>query len=226
MTRNVVLAAVILASLALSLPACKPDDKGKTGQTNATTSATTNATTAATNNATTGTNAGTTAGTAGGTAAGAGEDIVPAAEGGKWVKVRAYGVKIRVPEDWTVKLDKDGSTITDSDESTTIVIVGSKSAGMVQKALNDVQKRVSIKDMKLEKSDATTLNGMPGQEIRGTAAVTKKDGTDQEIQFIAYNVQTGAESAATLMLFSEAEMYEAKREIIEGLVKTIAKLDK
>lgn len=223
MTRNVVLAAVTLICLALSLPACKPDDKGKTGKTNATAGATTSATTAApkaTNNATTGgTNAGTAAATTGSK-----EDVVPAAEGGKWVKVRAYGVKIRVPEDWQVKLDKDGSTITDSDESTTIVIVGSKSAGMVQKALNDVKKRVSIKDMKLEKSDTTTLNGMPGQEIRGTAAVTKKDGTDQEIQFIAYNVQTGAESAATLMLFSEAEMYEAKREIIEGLVKTITKL--
>ena len=45
---------------------------------------------------------------------------------------------------------------------------------------------------------------------------------DQEIQFIAYNVKIG-KKAVTVMIFSEAEMYEAKKEIIDGIAQTLTK---
>lgn len=148
---------------------------------------------------------------------------VEAAEGGgKWVKSAPYKVKFRVPEDWVIKIEDDGLSATDSDETTTVVLVGSDSHGMIQSAVADVQKKVKIKDAKFEKSDQVVLNGFPGQNVRGTAVLEKADGLDQEIQFIAYNVRVG-KGAVTMMIFSEAEMYEAKKEIIEGLAKTLTK---
>ncbi len=148
--------------------------------------------------------------------------VQPAEEGGQWVHSVSYGVKFRAPEDWVIKLEPDGITATDEDETTTVVLVGSESAGMIQSAINDIQKKVKIKDMQLEKSGDVVLNGLPGQSVRGTAVLTKADGMDQEIQFIAYNVQVGAKGAS-MMIFSEAEMYEAKKEIIEGLGNTLSK---
>lgn len=149
--------------------------------------------------------------------------ITVAEEGGKWVASNSFGVKFRVPEDWVVKLEADGISATDSDETTTLVLVGSESHNMVQAAVQDIQKKVKIKDAKIDKSAQTVLNGFPGQNVRGTAVLEKQDGLDQEIQFIAYNVRIDKDTVVTMMIFSEAEMYEAKREIIEGLAKTLVK---
>ncbi len=146
-----------------------------------------------------------------------------APEGTQWVASTTYGVKFRVPDDWNIKKEEDGISATDSDDTTTVVLIGSKSTGTIQAALNDVKKKVQFKDAKLDKVTDTVLGGLPGQEVRGTAIIKKTD-LDQEIQFIAYNVRVGQKSAVTMMIFSEAEMYEAKKEIIEGLAKTLTKI--
>ncbi len=146
-------------------------------------------------------------------------------EGGKWVISNPYKVKFRVPEDWVVTIEDDGLSATDSDETTTVVLIGSESQGTIQTAVADVQKKVKIKDAKLQDSTDTVLNGFPAQSVTGTAVLTKGEGEeamDQEIQFIAYNVRV-PEGVVTMMIFSDATMYEAKKEIIDGLSKTLTK---
>lgn len=142
--------------------------------------------------------------------------------GGKWITSTTYSAKFRVPEDWKIDITPDGITATDSDDTTTVVLVGSESEGMIQSAINDVKKKVVFKDAKFDKSGQVVLNGLPGQNVTGTAVITKEDGMDQEIQFIAYNVKIG-KKAVTVMIFSEAEMYEAKKEIIDGIAQTLTK---
>ncbi len=151
---------------------------------------------------------------------------VEAAEGGgKWVVSSTYNVKFRVPEDWGVAIEEDGVSATDSDETTTVVLVGSESHNMIQSALQDVQKKVRFKDAKIDSTKQTVLNGFAGQNVRGTAVLTPEgeEAIDQEIQFIAYNIRINKDTVVTMMLFSEAEMYEAKKETIEGLAKTLTK---
>jgi hypothetical protein len=146
-------------------------------------------------------------------------------EGNTWVKSDLYGVKFRVPEDWKVKIDAEGISATDEDDTTTVILVGSESTGMIQGALNDIKKKVAFKDAKLDKTDMVVINGFAGQSVRGSAVIEKGNAeanADQEIQFIAYNVSVG-KKAVTMMIFSEAEMYEAKKEIIEAIGKTITK---
>ena len=145
--------------------------------------------------------------------------------GGKWVISNPYEVKFRVPEDWTVTIEDDGLSATDSDETTTVVLIGSQSQGTIQTAMADVQKKVKIKDVKLQDSKEAPLNGFPAQSVLGTAVLTQGEGEaqmDQEIQFIAYNVRV-PKGVVTMMIFSEATMYEAKKEIIDGLAQTLTK---
>lgn len=152
--------------------------------------------------------------------------IEDAEGGGKWVTSKTYPVKFRVPDDWVIKIEDDGISAVDSDESTTVILVGSESTGMIQGAINDVKKKVKIKDAKFDKSGNVVLNGLPGQNIFGTAVIEKMadDGEmiDEEIQFVAYNLRVG-KKAVTMMIFSEATMYEAKKEIIMGLAQTLTK---
>jgi hypothetical protein len=167
--------------------------------------------------------------------------VVPNPDGGQWVKSPTYGVEFLAPDEWEIKLEEDGISATDSDESTTVVLVGSKSQGMIQDALNNVKRKVEFKDAKLQDTKDDVINGLPAQTVRGTAVlvnevpVAPEDGSkpdpenpktekmDQEIQFIAYNVQVG-KGGVTMMIFSQAEMYEAKRETIEGIAKTLKRL--
>ncbi len=149
-----------------------------------------------------------------------------AKEGGKWVISNPYKVKFRVPEDWNVTIEDDGLSATDSDETTTVVLIGSESQGTIQTAVADVQKKVKIKDAKLQDSKDVLLNGFPAQSVTGTAVLTKGEGEeqmDQEIQFIAYNVKVPS-GVVTMMIFSDATMYEAKKEIIDGLANTLVKV--
>ena len=173
--------------------------------------------------------------------------VEPGEDGGQWVKSTTYGVKFLVPDEWQIKIEPDGISATDSDESTTVVLVGSKSQGMIQDALNNVKRKVEFKDAKLQDTKDDIINGLPAQTVRGTAVLVnevpvapeegaegdakdaakkpaeiKTEKMDQEIQFIAYNVQVG-KGGVTMMIFSQAEMYEAKREIIEGIAKTITR---
>lgn len=168
--------------------------------------------------------------------------VVANPDGGQWVKSPTYGVEFLVPDEWIIKIEDDGISATDADESTTVVLVGSKSQGMIQDALNNVKRKVEFKDAKLQDTKDDIVNGLPAQNVRGTAVVVnqvpvapeegaevdpkaepKMEAMDQEIQFIAYNVQVG-KGGVTMMIFSQAEMYEAKRETIEGIAKTLKRL--
>jgi hypothetical protein len=145
--------------------------------------------------------------------------------GNLWVMSDLYGVKFRVPSTWEVTIDAEGITAVDEDNTTTVILVGSDSAGMIQAAINDIKKKVAFKDAKFDKADTKVINGLAGQVMRGSAVIEKGNAeanADQEIQFLAYNLSVG-KKAVTMMIFSEAEMYEAKKEIIEGIGETIAK---
>lgn len=223
MQRKTTLLLTFIA-MAFALTACKPDAK-KTPKTKTkvTKKTDTKAKTKATPKAKTDTKAtaktDTKAGEKGGT-------VKADAKGGKWVTSKLYPVKFRVPDDWKVVIEDDGISATDEDESTTVVLVGSESTGMIQNAINDLKKKVKFKDAKFDKSNQIVLNGLPGQNIFGTAVLSKtaKDGKpiDEEIQFIAYNLKVG-KKAVTMMIFSEATMYEAKKETILGLANTLTK---
>lgn len=227
-TRTLLLAAALL--LALSASACKDDAAKKEGETPEATHA---------QSATDGdnTNEGEDAeaaadekdeGEPGAEGDAEGGEVEAAEGGGKWLKSTTYGVKFRIPEDWQVTIEKDGVSATDAEETTTAVLVGSKSHGMVQAAIQDVQEKVKLKDVQIQDTKQTVLNGFPGQHVRGAAVLERESegGIDQEIQFIAYNLKISEDTVVTMMIFSEAEWYEAKRETIEGLAKTLTKTDK
>jgi hypothetical protein len=67
----------------------------------------------------------------------------------------------------------------------------------------------------------TVINGLAGYLGSGSAVLVKEEG-DQEIQFSAYSLKVG-KNAVSLMIFSEAEMYEAQKEMIDGIAQTLSK---
>lgn len=152
-------------------------------------------------------------------------EAAPEPAGGQWLGSDLYNVRFRVPDEWKVKQDAQGVSATAPDDSTTAILVGSKSEALINNTLADIKKRVTIDDVELQKAEARVIDGMPGQTARGTGVIKKatEDGAeiDQEIQFIAYVVQKDSDDAVTLMIFSEAEMYEAQKEIIEGIGNTL-----
>jgi hypothetical protein len=142
-------------------------------------------------------------------------------EGGQWVTSETYGVKFRVPDDWQLAKDEESVSATDSDGTTTIILLGSESEGAFQQAVEDMKDKVELKEVKVGTSEPTVLNGLAGFKGNGTGVLVKED-MDQEIQFIAYSLRVG-EKAISLMIFSEAEMYEAKKELILGIANTLQK---
>lgn len=139
----------------------------------------------------------------------------------QWVKSPTYGVKFRVPADWNVVNAEGGVSATAPDGTTTAVLVGTESESMIESAINEMKSNIQLKDMKLEKGGLTTINGMPGTRGTGSAVLVEDDG-DQEIQFIAYALRVGKHNI-TLMIFSQAEMYEAQKDIIDGIAQTLVK---
>ncbi len=139
----------------------------------------------------------------------------------QWVKSSQYGVKFRVPADWKVVDSEGGVSATAPDGTTTVVLVGTESESMIESAINEMKSNIQLKDMKLEKGGLTTVNGMPGTRGTGSAVLVEEDG-DQEIQFIAYALRAGKNNI-TLMIFSQAEMYEAQKDIIDGIAQTLVK---
>lgn len=146
-----------------------------------------------------------------------------AEDGTKWLDSDTYGVKFRVPENWEVVKDAESISATDADGSTTIVLIGTESEGAFEQAVKDMKKQVELKEVKVGTSEPTVLNGLAGFKGNGTGVLVKDD-MDQEIQFIAYSLRAG-EKAVTLMIFSEAEMFEAKKELILGIANTLQKTD-
>jgi hypothetical protein len=144
------------------------------------------------------------------------------ASGGQWVENELYGIKFRVPDEWQVSKTEEGVSATDADGTTTVLLAGSESTNLGEQMLNDLSADVNFKEVKLEKSGLDTFNGIPGMKGSGTAVMEKKD-MDQEIQFLAYSFKL-EDKTATMMIFSQAEMYEAKRDMINGIADTVTKI--
>lgn len=141
---------------------------------------------------------------------------------GQWVSSESYGVKFRVAEDWKVQHEEDNISATSADGTITVLLVGTESEGLLQAALESVKKKVAFKDLNLTKDSQTVVNGMPGYTAQGSAVLVK-DGGDQEIEFIMNSVRVGDKGVA-MMIFAEAEMYEAKKEEVDGIARTLQKL--
>lgn len=141
---------------------------------------------------------------------------------GQWVDSELYGIKFRVPDEWKVSKTEEGVSATDADGTTTVLLAGSESTNLGEQMLNDLSADVNFKEVKLEKSGLDTFNGIPGMKGSGTAVMEKED-MDQEIQFLAYSFKL-EDKTATMMIFSQAEMYEAKRDMINGIADTVTKI--
>ncbi len=143
-----------------------------------------------------------------------------AEEGGQWVEAEAYELKFRVPDDWKVVKDDEGVSATDPDGTTTVFLAGSESEQLARSMFNDLRSDLKFDEVEIEKTGPTTINGIPAFEGQGTAVLEKEE-MDQEIQFLGYTIQQEGGGAATLFIFSEAEMYEAKKEQIHGIAQTL-----
>lgn len=142
------------------------------------------------------------------------------AEAGQWVEVSTYELKLRVPEDWAVKYDDQGASASSSDGTTTLLLVGSKSEGLTTEILNRMRPDLKFKELEVEKIAPGIINGMAVSHGQGTAVLVKED-MDQEIQFLGYSIKRGGDKIATLFIFAEAEMYEAKKDEIQGIAQTL-----
>jgi hypothetical protein len=148
------------------------------------------------------------------------EEAAEEEQAGQWVESDTYGLKFRVPEDWKVVKDDEGVSATDPEGSTTVLLAGSKSQELAKSMLNDMRADLQFKDIKVEKTGPSTINGMPVFKGTGTGVLEKED-MDQEIQFLGYTIKREGDQTATLFIFSEAEMYEAKKDIIHGVANTL-----
>jgi len=144
------------------------------------------------------------------------------AESGQWAVSAKYGVKFRVPEDWKIKSTDEAISATSPDDTMTIILVGTESEGVFEAAMSSITAQVQIKDIKTEKSQMTVVNGLGGFYGSGSAVLATTDG-DQEIQFLGYALRLDAQQAVAMMVFSEAEMYEARKEEIESIARSIQK---
>ena len=140
----------------------------------------------------------------------------------QWVSSQYYGVKFRAPKRWKVTADGEAVSTTSPDGAITILLVGTESDGVLTAAIEAVKEKLEFKDVKLAKDSQTVLNGMPGHTAEGSAVLVQ-EGADQEIQFILNAVQPGDKGVA-MMVFAEAEMYEAKKEELQGITKTLQKM--
>lgn len=152
------------------------------------------------------------------------DDETPEAlEGTQWLKADTYSVKVQVPEDWEITEHEDIVTADDTYASTTVVIGGSGADDTLQDAIDELKDELHFRDLEVESADPTTLGGLPAQEGIGTAVLIEED-LDTEIQLIGYALNLGDDNNVLLVIFSEATMYEAKRDIIDGIAQTITRM--
>lgn len=144
------------------------------------------------------------------------------AEEGTWVKAAKYGVKFRVPTDWKVKEAEEAVSATSPEDAITIILVGTGSETVFEAAMSSISSEIKLSELKSEKSSMAVINGLAGFHGTGTAVLELESGK-QEIQFIGYALRVDADNAVAVMIFAEAEMYEARKEELEGIVKTIQK---
>lgn len=141
---------------------------------------------------------------------------------GQWAASAKYGVKFLVPEDWKIKSTDEAIAATSPDDTMTIILVGTESEGVFEAAMGSVTSQLQIKDIKTEKSQMTVVNGLGGFYGSGSAVLATPNG-DQEIQFLGYALRLDSDQAVAMMVFSEAEMYEARKEEIESIARSIQK---
>ncbi len=140
---------------------------------------------------------------------------------GQWVAMDNYGVRFRVPTDWKVQKSKESATVNSNDGTITVILIGTDSENMIQNALEKFKKEVNFEEIKTKSSGATSINGMPGYSAKGSAVQVVGDDKN-EIQFLMNAVKVEGKAAA-LLIFADATMYEAKKEEIDGLAKTLKK---
>ena len=149
------------------------------------------------------------------------EDVV-ALQGGQWVESELYDVKFRVPEEWAIRRSADAVSATDVDESTTVILAGSESESTLQQAMTQLRDDLQFKDVHFESNDLTTISGFAATRGRGSAVLVREGEIDEEIQFLGYAVRVGSNNV-TMLIFSEATMYEAKRDVIDGIAHTLVR---
>lgn len=143
-------------------------------------------------------------------------------DGGNWVQAAKYGVKFRVPAEWKVSQTEDAVSATAEDGSITIIMVGTGSEAVFETAMASISQEVKFTEMKTEKSSMTVINGLAGFQGAGSAVLELESGP-QEFQFLGYALRVNQENAVAVMVFAEAEMYEARKEELEGIIKTVQK---
>lgn len=141
-------------------------------------------------------------------------------EAGQWVESTSYALKFRVPDDWEVVEGEEGVSATDADGEVTVLLAGSKSDRMAKTMLNDLRADLKFKDVEVQKTGPTTINGVPAFHGQGTAVLEKEE-IDQEIQFLGYTIKRDGDDMATLFIFADAGMYEAKKDEITGIANTL-----
>ncbi|RAL23923.1 hypothetical protein DL240_07180 [Lujinxingia litoralis] len=150
------------------------------------------------------------------------EESAQADAEGQWVRSDLYSVRFRVPTDWDIRRTEEAVSATAPDGSTTVLLAGSESDNTIQAALNDLKTEVEFKDINFDNSGLTTINGLPGTRGTGSAVIVEDDG-DREIQFLGYAVRVGTQNV-TMMIFSDAAMYEAQKDMIDGIAQTLTRL--
>lgn len=148
------------------------------------------------------------------------EDEAEMEDGGAWVTSEGYGVKFRVPDDWKVKKNEEAVSATSPDDTITVILVGTESEGVFETAMGSVSQQLELSELKTERTKMTVVNGLAGFHGRGTAVLKNEEG-GQEIQFLGYALKLEDSKGIAMMIFAEAEMYEARKEEIEGIAKTL-----
>lgn len=143
-------------------------------------------------------------------------------DGGNWVEASKYGVKFRVPAEWKVTETDEAVSATAEDGSITIILVGTGSEAVFETAMASISQEVKFTEMKTEKSSMAVINGLAGFQGAGSAVLELESGP-QEFQFLGYALRVNQENAIAVMVFAEAEMYEARKEELEGIIKTVQK---
>lgn len=145
-------------------------------------------------------------------------------EGAQWLEAQDYGIKVQVPDTWELAKAEEVVSANSDDDSTTVVIGGSDADETLQAAIDNLKDELSFTDVDIETSDPTTLGGYPAHEGIGSAVLVREDDIDEEIQFLGYAINTGNDENVVLMIFSEATMYEAKRDTIDGIAQTVSRI--
>lgn len=144
-----------------------------------------------------------------------------ALEGAQWMVAEMYNVQVQLPEGWEISETDDIVSANDPHGSTTVIIGGADAEHTLQEAIENLKDELQFTDVEIDTGEPTTLGGFPAHQGSGSAVLIREDDIDEEIQFLGYALNTGDDEQVLLTIFSEATMYEAKRDIINGIAQTV-----